>query len=158
MLLIYFLILVKNGPPVFYFKRSLGKDKKIFRAVKFRSMDSSSKITGIGRILRQTAMDELPQLFNILKGEMSFVGPRNYAVDKYSEEAGNADFMLRLKVTPGLTGPAQVFAPKHASNAEVLKLDIDYIEKRNFLLDLYIISLSVWITLKRGWEREVNKL
>ena len=83
------LLLLKEGGPVFYLKKSLGKDKRVFNVIKFRSMDTGSwQITRFGKILRQTAMDELPQLINIAKGDMSFVGPRSYAVGKYKTVFG----------------------------------------------------------------------
>lgn len=149
-------LLFLEGKPVFYQKRSLGKDKKEFNAIKFRSMIAGfSKVTKFGKILRQTAMDELPQLINIVKGEMSFVGPRNYGIEMY--EKANADFFLRLKVTPGLTGLAQILAPKHADNEDVLMWDLKYIQNRSFLLDLKIIFISSWISLTRSWEKKDRK-
>jgi lipopolysaccharide/colanic/teichoic acid biosynthesis glycosyltransferase len=168
-LLIFFI----DGRPIFYVKKSLGKNGKIFKALKFRSMENNSQvITKTGHLLRQTAMDELPQLINIMKGEMSFVGPRNYGITKYgiSEDfkrktvdckdlsGPEVDFFARLKVVPGLTGLAQIFSPKHAADEEVLKWDIEYIVKKNFFLDLYIIFVSIFITLKRSWEKIDKKL
>lgn len=172
-MIIFLLILFEEGLPVFYVKKSLGKDGIIFNAVKFRSMDKNSLyITKIGDFLRQTAMDELPQLFNILKGEMSFVGPRNYGIEKYglakdfeekkvdlnSRDLEIFPFFQRLKLIPGLTGLAQVFAPKYAPNDEVLRWDLRYMQERNFLLDLQIIFISIWVTLRRGWEKSTKKI
>jgi len=156
--LIAFLIFLQEGRPIFYIKKTVGKDKKFFYLLKFRSMKNNSQIvTKLGRILRGTAMDELPQLINILKGEMSFVGPRPYAIEKY-KALEKENFLQRLSVTPGLTGIAQIFAPKHASNDEVLKYDLEYIKRKNFFLDLYLIFISVWITLRGTWESAVKKL
>lgn len=157
MVFIYLFILISEGRPVFYRKRSIGKGGKEFDAIKFRSMAVGSlRITRFGKILRQAAMDELPQLINILKGEMSFVGPRNYGVDKYNALT-SPDFLRRLEVTPGLTGLAQIFAPKYASNEKVLEWDIKYIKNRNFILDLKVIFISIRITLFGRWERKDKK-
>lgn len=155
--LICLLLLFEEGRPVFYRKISLGKDGKEFGAIKFRSMNiDSPEITRLGLTLRKTAMDELPQLVNILKGEMSFVGPRNYGADKY--KTADANFLKRLKITPGLTGLAQIFAPKCATNDEILKWDLEYMAKRNFILDLKIIFISIWITLRGRWENRNRKI
>jgi lipopolysaccharide/colanic/teichoic acid biosynthesis glycosyltransferase len=116
----------------------------------------STRITRIGFFLRQTALDELPQLINILKGEMSFIGPRSYGIDKYSLSDGS--FFHRLEVKPGLTGLAQVFAPKYAKNDTVFELDKRYIKTQCLLLDLYIICLSLWITVFGRWENATRKL
>lgn len=171
-ILISLLLLFREGSPIFYVKRSLGKKGKIFDIAKFRSIDKKSlNITKTGEILRRTAMDELPQLLAILKGDMSFVGPRPYRVEEYGLskdvkakrvkisdlDSTNRIFAKRLKVTPGLTGLAQVFAPKHADKDDVLKRDLAYIKEKNFLLDLYLICVSVWITLRGAWERTVAK-
>lgn len=134
-------------------------------------MDKESlSITRVGSFLRKTAMDELPQLINILKGEMSFVGPRAYGIQNYGlpkdfvgREVQNIEFpennfFLRLKVVPGLTGLAQLYTPKHASNEEVLNWDLKYIKERNFFYDLNLILLSIWITCIGNWERTTKKL
>ncbi|MCK9572807.1 MAG: sugar transferase [Candidatus Omnitrophica bacterium] len=167
------LILLEDGPPVLYIKKSLGKNGRILNALKFRSMEENSlAITKVGKLLRQTAMDELPQLINIAKGEMSFVGPRNYSINKYgiAEDALgkminpqnlNSDivnFSKRLKVMPGLTGLAQICAPKHASDEEVLRLDLQYIKNRNFIFDLRLIFMSIWITFRKKWEDTSRKI
>jgi lipopolysaccharide/colanic/teichoic acid biosynthesis glycosyltransferase len=151
------LLLLKQGRPVFYMKKSLGKDKKVFNAIKFRSMHINSlKITSFGKILRQTAIDELPQLINIIKGDMSFVGPRSYAVDKYTPE--RPEFFKRLRVVPGLTGMAQLLAAKHADTREVLYHDLEYIKNQSLKLDIEILCVSVYITLRRSWEKESAKI
>lgn len=167
------LILLEDGLPVLYIKKSLGQNGKVFNAIKFRSMKINSQvITKVGKLLRQTAMDELPQLINIAKGEMSFVGPRNYAMTKYGvpdDFSGKTinigelhtsafGFSKRLEVTPGLTGLAQIFAPKHASDEEVLKWDLKYMKDRNFIFDLRLIFVSIWITFRKRWENTVKKI
>lgn len=166
-------IFLEDGLPVLYDKKSLGKGGKLFGALKFRSMKvNSSKITRIGKFLRKTAMDELPQLINIARGEMSFVGPRNYGINKYGISpdfkgeriefkelhAGTADFLKRLEVTPGLTGLAQIFAPKYATDEEVLRWDLKYIKDRNFFFDLCLIFVSIWITFVSRWESTTYKI
>ncbi len=154
-IIIALLIFFKGGGSVFYKKKSLGENGIVFDVIKFRSMDEAGlNITKTGRFLRKTAMDELPQLVNILKGQMSFAGPRAYGIEKYQ----NADFFKRLSVPSGLAGLAQVLAPKHASDIEVLKRDMEYIKRRSFLLDMKIIFASVWITLRAGWEKTAGKL
>jgi len=156
MLMLAALTLLRQGAPLFYIKKTVGKNGKILKIFKFRTMENdSSRVTAIGKILRQTAMDELPQLLNIFKGEMSFVGPRPYGIDKY--QAAARLFSGRLAATPGLTGFAQVFLPKHAGDDKVLEYDLHYIKKKSFILDLYIIFVSVGITLKGGWESTIRK-
>jgi lipopolysaccharide/colanic/teichoic acid biosynthesis glycosyltransferase len=133
---------------------------------------NSLEITKIGRIFRPFAMDELPQLFNIARGEMSFVGPRTYSIEHYgilgdfqrkraslnSLGADKLSFFARLKLTPGLTGLAQIFAPKHAADEEVLRWDLEYLAKRSFSLDLWIIFISIWVTIRKKWEETTQKL
>jgi lipopolysaccharide/colanic/teichoic acid biosynthesis glycosyltransferase len=166
-------IFFENGRPIFYLKKSLGKQGEVFNAIKFRSMEMDSVcITRIGKLLRETAMDELPQLINIFKGDMSFVGPRTYGIENYgvsktysgrrvdmnSLHPCEEGFAQRLRMMPGLTGIAQVYAPKHASAKEVLNWDLQYIEKMSFLFDVYIICISIGVTFMRGWERTTTKL
>ncbi|MDD4183586.1 MAG: sugar transferase [Candidatus Omnitrophica bacterium] len=173
MAIVIFLIFIDDGLPIFYVKRTAGIYGKVFNILKFRSMEKNSLcITRIGKFLRKTAMDELPQLAAIVKGEMSFVGPRPYSIDKYgiSKDVNidkipldmlNSDKMVfaqRLNTIPGLTGLAQLYAPKHASDNEVLQFDLKYINMRNFWFDLYLILLSVWVTVQKKWERKDKKL
>ncbi|MDD4900300.1 MAG: sugar transferase [Candidatus Omnitrophica bacterium] len=171
--IIFLLILLNDGWPVFYFQERVGKNGKLFKEIKFRSMvneqeeggsfmqakKDDSRVTRIGRFLRITAMDELPQLWNILKGEMSFVGPR--ALVACETEAQNKlatnifdvpGFRERSKVCPGLTGVAQVYAPRDIERELKFKYDIWYIRNRDFFLDLYLILLSFLITFRGKWE------
>ncbi len=151
-----------------------------FKAIKFRSMikdaengtgpvqavENDPRVTKVGRVLRATAMDELPQLLNILKGDMSFVGPRALR-PREKEVYGNPDeinienvpgYKERLAVRPGLTGMAQVYLPTDALRSEKFQYDLLYIKKQSFLLDLKLIFLSFWITFRGKWESREKKV
>ena len=167
--------------PVFYGQERVGRSGRIFRSWKFRSMIPDSdqdfgplaaseldpRITRVGRVVRATAMDEVPQLWNILKGEMSFVGPR--ALMPYEIAAGAngsrprplrsiRGYRERHRVTPGLTGIAQIFRPRNVVPELKFRLDRRYIRKRSFGFDLRLILLSFWITLRGNWEVRGDKL
>lgn len=161
-----FLIWFEDGWPVFYLQARVGKNKKEFTIIKFRSMIKDAekntgavlaikgdlRITRVGRILRATAMDELPQLLSILRGDMSFVGPRPERPELVSEFSNIIpQYNLRHKVKPGLTGVAQVFGKYNTASRQKLKCDLFYIKKQNLWFDLHIITLSVWITLRGKW-------
>src|SRR4030042_3853884 len=177
-----FSLAIKIGDrgPVFYTQERVGKNGKTFKALKFRSMikdaekgagpvqatENDPRVTKVGRILRATAMDELPQLVNILKGDMSFVGPRALR-PKEKEVRGNPDeinienvpgYKERLAVRPGLTGIAQVYLPTDALRSEKFQYDLLYIKKQSFLLDLKLIFLSFWITFRGKWESREKKV
>ncbi len=151
-----------------------------FKTIKFRSMikdaengtgpvqavENDPRVTKMGRILRATAMDEFPQLLNILKGDMSFVGPRALR-PREKEVYGNPDeinienvpgYKERLAVRPGLTGMAQVYLPTDALRSEKFQYDLLYIKKQSFLLDLKLIFLSFWITFRGKWESREKKV
>ena len=174
------LIILEDGWPVFYYQERVGKGGKIFKAMKFRSMiedaekdtgpvqavENDPRITRIGKILRATAMDELPQLINILRGDMSFVGPRSLR-PKEKEVYGNPDetniehvpgYKERLAVRPGLTGVAQVYLPTDTLRKEKFRYDLDYIKNQSFLLDLKLIILSFWITFRGKWQSRQRKV
>jgi len=173
-------ILLEDGRPIFFLQERVGKDGKIFKTIKFRTMkhldsgahldidllEDDPRLTRIGKFLRATAMDELPQLFSILKGEMSFVGPRALPLwidderegSKYKDITEISGFKERSKVRPGLTGISQIYAPKDATREEKFKYDIEYVNKMNFWLDLKLIFLSFRITLRGAWEKRKNKL
>ena len=174
------LISIEDGLPIFYLQERVGKGGKIFKAIKFRSMikdaekgigsvqavENDPRVTKMGGILRATAMDELPQLLNILKGDMSFVGPRALR-PKEREVHGNSAltkiedvpyYKERLAVRPGLTGLAQVYLPTDALRSEKFQYDLLYIKKQSFLLDLKLILLSFWITFRGKWESREKKV
>jgi lipopolysaccharide/colanic/teichoic acid biosynthesis glycosyltransferase len=142
-------IKLEDRGPIFYRQERVGKGGRIFKAMKFRSMirdaekvtgpvqavENDPRVTKVGRILRATAMDELPQLVNILKGDMSFVGPRALR-PKEKEVHGNPDetdiekvpgYKERLAVRPGLTGIAQIYLPTDALRKEKFQYDLHYI-------------------------------
>jgi O-antigen biosynthesis protein WbqP len=145
--------LTSQGPAI-YWSRRIGKDNVIFRMPKFRTMrtdtpavathlmtDPDRYLTPIGKFLRKTSLDELPQLWSILKGDMSVVGPRPALF--------NQDDLVELrtavgvqKLTPGLTGWAQVNGRDELPIPEKVKLDAEYIERKSFLFDLKIIFLT----------------
>ncbi|MBE6692223.1 MAG: exopolysaccharide biosynthesis polyprenyl glycosylphosphotransferase [Ruminococcaceae bacterium] len=163
MLIISLAIFLYDRGPVIFTQDRLTRDGKTFKIYKFRSMRVSEdeeycltrkedeRITPIGRIIRAVHFDELPQLFNILKGEMSVVGPRPECpilAEEYSENV--PEFGFRLKVKAGLTGYAQVYGKYNTTPYDKLKLDLTYIQNYSFLLDLKIIVL----TLKILFEKE----
>ena len=144
-----FAILLEDGLPVFYIQQRVGKHARIFGAIKFRTMYSNKKSSVIAKFLRKTALDESPQLINIIKGEMSFVGPRPLIPQEiYPGESQH----LRSSITPGLTGIAQVVAAKDAPLTEKLKYDLWYIENQSILLDAQLILKSFWVSLNRRWD------
>jgi len=167
-LIIILAIFLQDGLPLFFYDRRVGKNGRVFKPIKFRSMikdaekitgsvyaeDSDARITSIGKILRATAMDELPQLINIFKGDMSFVGPRpeklNY-VEEFKESLPNYNY--RHSVRPGLTGPAQVYLKYDSPQEDKLRHDLEYIDKANFCWDILLICKSFYITFKAGWEK-----
>jgi lipopolysaccharide/colanic/teichoic acid biosynthesis glycosyltransferase len=171
---------MQDGGPVFYAQERVGKGGKIFKALKFRSMirdaeketgpvqavENDPRVTKIGRILRKTAMDELPQLWNIFRGDMSFVGPR--ALRPKEKEVHGTDEQMniedvpgyheRLKIRPGLTGISQVYLPSDAPRRKKFEYDIRYIKEQSFPLDLKLIFLSFWITFRGKWESREKKV
>lgn len=164
------LILLEDGRPIFYKQKRAGKDRKEFNVFKFRTMiknadekgppwtnENDPRVTKIGKILRKTALDELPSLLSILKGDMSFVGPRALAFEeqKFLEEK-IPGFEKRLAIRPGLTGLAQVFNPDDDPYLK-LKYDLEYIEKMSFWLDIKLILLSFWNTFTARWDRREGK-
>jgi lipopolysaccharide/colanic/teichoic acid biosynthesis glycosyltransferase len=121
--------------------------------------ENDPRVTRVGRILRATAMDELPQLWNIFKGDMSFVGPRAERpelVEKYANRV--RDYRNRFFVKPGLTGIAQVYGKYDSLPEHKLKYDLLYIKKQSFCLDLKLIFLSFWITFRGKWESREKKV
>jgi len=163
-LLFSVLIKVSSAGPVFYKQKRVGKDGKVFTLYKFRTMVNDAekglgpvlasrddpRVTRVGKILRATRLDELPQMLNVLRGDMSLVGPRPERPHFVKQH--KALHELRLAVKPGLTGLAQIrsfydLKPKHK-----IKYDYLYIQKRSFRLNLYILFLTIPAVLSRkGW-------
>jgi sugar transferase EpsL len=152
LLLIALLVRLKIGTPVFFRQQRPGKDAKPFILCKFRTMregpgSDADRLTGFGRWLRSTSLDELPELINVLRGEMSLVGPRPLLIEylpRYTPEQ-----MRRHEVLPGITGWAQVNGRNALGWEERFKLDVWYVDHISLWLDLKILLLTVKTALKR---------
>lgn len=149
-----------DGGPVFYTQERLTKDGRIFKVYKFRSMrtdaesdgvarlagENDDRITPVGKIIRKVRIDELPQILNVLKGDMSIVGPRPERPELAAEnEKTMPEFRYRLKVKAGLTGYAQVLGKYNTTPYDKLRLDLMYIEQYSILLDLKLILMTIKI-------------
>lgn len=178
-LVIALAITLEDGGPVFFAQERVGRFGRTFRALKFRSMHPDAeartgaiqaladdpRVTRVGRILRAAAMDELPQLWNILCGDMSFVGPRALRPGEIEAQAGGRlvtledvpGFEHRTSVRPGLTGLAQIYAPRDVPRRQKFRYDKVYVEKRSWMLDLRLILLSFWISFLGTWEARGRK-
>ncbi len=152
LLIVAILVRIKHGSPVIYSQERPGKDEKVFKLFKFRSMSNAKdengkllpdtqRLTKFGRILRATSLDELPELVNILKGDMSIVGPRPLAV-VYLPYYTNRE-RHRHDVRPGLTGLAQVSGRNSISWDSKFKYDVEYIKNLSFINDVKIVLLTV---------------
>ena len=165
------LIWTEDRGPIFYSQERIGKNNKVFKVVKFRTMiidaekitgavwstKNDPRITKIGHLLRRTAIDEIPQLINIFKGEMSFVGPRAERPElhkKFMKEI--PDFGKRLEVIPGLAGLAQINGSYDLDPRDKLKYDLDYIKNMNLFFDIKIIIKSVFNSLLAKWDQPEN--
>ena len=171
---------MEDGGPVFFTQERVGLNGRIFRALKFRSMIPDAevrtgpvqasahdpRITRVGGFLRATAMDELPQLWNIFVGDMSFVGPRPLRPGEVDVMGDGHVVALkdirgyedRHRVRPGLTGLAQVYAPRDLPRAGKFRLDCFYLKRAGFCLDLKLLLLSFWITGRGKWEERDSKV
>ncbi len=160
----------KLGKPVLFTQERVGKDEKIFKIYKFRTMTDERdtdgnllpdevRLTSFGRLLRSTSIDELPELFNILKGEMSIIGPRPLPpcyLPYYTEQE-----QRRHSISPGLSGLAQINGRNNVSWDNKFAYDIEYLDKISFLQDLKIVLLTIKQVLIKdgigqGEERPVN--
>jgi lipopolysaccharide/colanic/teichoic acid biosynthesis glycosyltransferase len=165
-------IVLEDGGPVLFFKNCVGLGGRTFRQIKFRSMirdaerdtgpvlswEGDPRITRVGSFLRKTALDELPQLVNILRGDMSFVGPRPQRatlVARYLREIPN--YGLRHLVRPGLTGLAQVYGRYHTPPRHKLRYDLLYVRRAGLLLDCQLLLASFWITARGRWSSRERK-
>lgn len=158
LLLTILLIIANKGTPFFFQKRP-GKNEKIFSVIKFKTMNDrkdktgkllpdADRITLVGKFIRSSSLDEIPQLLNVIKGDMSLIGPRPLLVSYL--EVYNDKHKKRHDIRPGITGWAQVNGRNAIEWQQKFDLDIYYLENMNFLLDLKIIL----ITLKRVFKRE----
>jgi lipopolysaccharide/colanic/teichoic acid biosynthesis glycosyltransferase len=174
------LVKIEDGGPVFYGQERVGQGGHVFHAYKFRSMipdaearvgalqasEGDPRVTRIGRLMRATAMDELPQLWSIFVGDMSFVGPRALRPGEIEVRGDGVHealedvpgFAERHSITPGLTGVAQIFAPRDIPRRQKFRYDRLYIRRRGFWLDVRLILLSFWITFRGRWEHRGDKL
>ena len=179
-LLIALGIKLEDGGPVFFTQDRVGRDCRVFSAYKFRSMvvdaerltgavqatENDPRVTRMGRLLRATAFDELPQLWNILCGDMSVVGPRPLRPGEADTTADGIQLPLsaipgyetRHRVRPGLTGIAQVYAPRDLPRTGKFRYDLLYQRKAGFCLDLRLILQSFWITARGRWEDRGRKV
>jgi lipopolysaccharide/colanic/teichoic acid biosynthesis glycosyltransferase len=162
------LIWVEDRGPIFYPQKRVGKDGRVFNILKFRTLVQNADktvqawtipdqqyVTNIGRILRRTALDELPQVLNILTGDMSFVGPRAMPLDEFQEfQRKIAGLEQRLAVRPGLTGLAQVYGEGVRDAREKLRYDLDYVQRMSLVLDIKLMLLSVRNTVLARWDTE----
>lgn len=157
-------IWLEDRGPVFFRQQRYGKNGREFTFLKFRTMvadaeaaglvtqDQDPRITRVGRFLRRTALDELPQLFNILRGDMSFVGPRALPTDMHDEALKEEPrFSERLQVTSGLTGVAQLYLPRHCPPKRRLRYDLLYIRRASLWLDLRLMFRAASNTLTGRW-------
>ena len=171
-------IKLEDGGPVFYSQERVGFGGRPFDALKFRSMrtdaesgvgavqavEDDPRVTRVGRLMRATAMDELPQLWNIFRGDMSFVGPR--ALRPGEVDAAGTGFVpldqipgyaARTAVRPGLTGIAQIYAPRDVPRRQKFRYDRLYVRRQSMSLDLRLILLSFWISFLGTWESRGRK-
>ena len=158
MSLIYLLVIINLGSPAFFLQERVGKDNNIFKMIKFRTRKNSTdkngnllsdneRVTKFGGFLRSFSLDELPELINILKGDMSLVGPRALLVQYLG--LYNDEQIRRHEVLPGLTGWAQINGRNSITWSEKFKLDVWYVDNWSLWLDIKIFFLTFWKVLKR---------
>lgn len=178
------LIWLEDGGPIFFRQTRIGQNGKLFTALKFRSMrvaleteevqatKDDPRVTHIGKLMRMTAMDELPQIVNIFLGHMSFVGPRPQPLKERVKQRGQdvdliipevPGFKIRQLARPGLTGITQIYARRDISHRNKFRYDLIYLRRMlcrkgllgdfdMFWFDLRLIILSIWNTLRAKWE------
>jgi len=159
------LVRLSSPGPIFFGQPRLGKSGRVFRILKFRTMidgagdlrnpdgsaytgDHDPRVTPVGQWLRRTSLDELPQLFNVIRGEMSLVGPRPDLPDQIRFYTGEE--MRKLEVRPGITGLAQISGRNAISWARRKELDVEYVDRRSVLLDIAILARTIpYVLLRR---------
>lgn len=171
---LFFAVKLDSKGPIFFIQERLGYQKKVFRIYKFRTMidkaesvgtgvhtsETDMRITRMGKLLRKTSLDELPQLFNILKGDMSFIGPRPpvtyypYAINEYPEDAN-----IRFNVRPGISGYAQINGRATLSWDEKFVFDKYYVEHLGIVLETKIFFKTIIkvLTLSNTYKNEAKK-
>ena len=155
-------ILVESSRPIFYRQERVGLNAMTFRIWKFRTMvanadkigsyqtaEHDKRVTRVGRFLRRTSLDELPQIFNVLKGEMSLVGPRPDVPAQRSNYT-DTQWRKRTSVRPGVTGLAQATLRSAATAEQRLQLDLEYVDKSSLVFDLYVLMLTARQVLGKG--------
>ena len=164
LLIIAILIKLESKGPVFFLQERLGRNGSVFKIYKFRTMvdgainlgsglrtdEGDPRITKVGSFLRKTSLDELPQIFNILRGEMSFIGPRPpvpYYPRKYEDYS--IEQKRRFMVRPGISGYAQVVLRNSGTWDERIKLDLEYVDRMSFLFDILIILKTFNTVIRR---------
>lgn len=158
-LVVGILVRIKLGSPVFFTQERPGREEKIFRLYKFRSMTDrrdekgellpdAQRLTGFGTFLRKSSLDELPELWNILRGDMSLIGPRPLLVSYLPYYTGREK--LRHSVRPGLTGLAQASGRNYIAWDERLEKDVEYVENLSFAMDVKVIWMTVKLVLSHG--------
>lgn len=172
-------IKAEDRGPVFFTQDRVGLGGRRFRALKFRSMIPNAeaatgpiqavpedpRATAVGRALRATALDELPQLWNIFRGDMSFVGPRALRPVEIDREGGARvrtlsavpGYVERASLRPGLTGLAQIYAPRDVARRHKFRYDRLYVRRQSLWLDVRLIALSFWISARGTWEHDGQK-
>ena len=169
-LIIAILIKIDSKGPVFFLQKRCGMDGREFNMYKFRTMVKDAeflkkelknemdgpmfkmkkdpRVTQTGRVLRKWSLDELPQLLNVLKGDMSLVGPRPLAKEEMSGDNNNTWREIRLSVKPGVTGLWQIMGRTSGKFGDWVSYDIEYVQKRSFLMDLKILILTAITVLR----------
>lgn len=157
-LIMTFLLVLYNGGKPYFFQTRPGKNEKLFKVIKFKTMNEkkdgsgnllppAKRITPVGRFIRATSLDEIPQLLNVIKGDMSLVGPRPLRVEYLP--LYSAIQARRHEVKPGITGWAQVNGRNTVDWDKRFEMDVWYVENRSFLLDLKILFLTFYKVIKK---------
>lgn len=175
MLIVAIAIKLEDGGPVIYKSKRMGKGLKTFNTYKFRTMKTNREelhsklsheqmVTKVGRFIRKTSLDELPQLFNVLKGEMSFIGPRPWILEYY--EWFTEEQKKRVDVLPGISGLAQAKGRNGINIFKKIEYDLEYVEHMSLWMDIKCIYLTIVTVLKKdsaeiseqGIKQEIEEL
>lgn len=172
MLLISIAIKLDSPGPIIFRQKRLGKNQQIFTIYKFRTMcehayeiggivtrADDSRITRVGKILRRSSLDELPQMFNILKGDMSIIGPRPILPCEFEKYKSNSIFCQRYNVLPGMFCTVDVKYRSSSNRVQQFKMDVNYVKRMCFLLDIYTFFqiISPVLKGKNVYKKEINR-